>query len=207
MPQDSPLLALAPELRNMIYRSVLISADPIDISCEDAATPPAILATCRQIKEEATSIYYGENTFSATEPPSTLPKAETYVRWLDRSGETNCRQVANFRLTLEPIKDLQELVLPLLDTLPESACSGFGKLARIHVKLLEAMGIRPNAMHFEAPEDMKTFMDRARMVWHKAGERELQERAGNGDGESDGYGAWEESSDEEGEEADDEGSD
>jgi len=60
---DSPLLNLCAELRNMIWREVLI----VDQFCVeiDADKPrqPALLQTCTQIRSEATPIYYLENTF------------------------------------------------------------------------------------------------------------------------------------------------
>lgn len=66
----SHLLALPAELRNKIYEHALIDpqcvrrhfthlADPMAKSCPG----PALLQTCRQIRAEATELYYSNNTF------------------------------------------------------------------------------------------------------------------------------------------------
>jgi len=66
-PQQSPILKLPPELRNAIYRCVLISDTPIDVSeRNENLTPCYLLATCRQIRAEASKMYYSENTFSVS---------------------------------------------------------------------------------------------------------------------------------------------
>jgi hypothetical protein len=63
---ESPLMALPPETRNRMYRLVLVEADPNTIRSHPvrlAPTPPALLQTCQQIRQEASSIYYQENLF------------------------------------------------------------------------------------------------------------------------------------------------
>ena len=60
--QESPLLALAAELRNRIYRYALASGVPIDVSTTNT-TSAALLATCHEIRGEAIGIYFSENTF------------------------------------------------------------------------------------------------------------------------------------------------
>lgn len=61
------LLTLPAELRNRIYHLVLTKGSPISpYRCEDKTEEPAslrLLRTCRQIRSEATSIYYGTNMF------------------------------------------------------------------------------------------------------------------------------------------------
>ncbi|EME42170.1 hypothetical protein DOTSEDRAFT_100538, partial [Dothistroma septosporum NZE10] len=56
------LLGLPGELRNRIYRDALIVPDRIRI---DATyhTLPALLRTCREIRDEATSIHLTANRF------------------------------------------------------------------------------------------------------------------------------------------------
>ena len=63
MKHDSLLLNLMPELRSQIYRMTVIKPAPIDITKSRQSDGPALLATCRQIRAEALSIYYAENTF------------------------------------------------------------------------------------------------------------------------------------------------
>lgn len=55
------LLELPAELRNRIYRDVLVS-DHVGIEAH-TFSQPAMLKTCCQIRSEATSIYYIESTF------------------------------------------------------------------------------------------------------------------------------------------------
>jgi len=60
------IFALPAELRNQIYRQVLVE-DQITMTPEGAAPltpPPTLLQTCRRIREEAASIYFEENTFA-----------------------------------------------------------------------------------------------------------------------------------------------
>lgn len=60
--QESPLLDLPPELRNEIYRYTLHASDWLVV---DGNMPeePGLLSACRQIRTEASPIYYFENWF------------------------------------------------------------------------------------------------------------------------------------------------
>ncbi|KAK3109416.1 hypothetical protein LTR53_017360, partial [Teratosphaeriaceae sp. CCFEE 6253] len=71
---SSPLLSLPAELRNAIWRYVLvhdlsrkyIPFDPFAANGHDPEpVSPAILATCQQVYREGAPILYGENTFMA----------------------------------------------------------------------------------------------------------------------------------------------
>ncbi|KAK4498049.1 hypothetical protein PRZ48_010705 [Zasmidium cellare] len=66
------LFRLSAELRNRIYRDVLVEDDEIPIDTRgdpegagtaDRFAQPGVLRTCRQIRSEAASIYYLENQF------------------------------------------------------------------------------------------------------------------------------------------------
>lgn len=66
----SPLLELLTELRNKIYFDVLVSDKPLGIAKETHIydvhhNAPAFLQTCRQIREEARTIFYSNNAFVA----------------------------------------------------------------------------------------------------------------------------------------------
>ncbi|KAK6389431.1 hypothetical protein LTR65_006812 [Meristemomyces frigidus] len=64
--QYSSLLCIAPELRrNNIYNYVLVSQADIEIPDSGKLAQPGLLKTCQQITEEATAIYYAQNTFHA----------------------------------------------------------------------------------------------------------------------------------------------
>ncbi|KAI6818822.1 hypothetical protein KC340_g14061 [Hortaea werneckii] len=59
------LLTIPGELRNIIYRLVLLSEDRIKIDKRHRKMPP-LLRTCQQIYAEARSIHFGENSFQVT---------------------------------------------------------------------------------------------------------------------------------------------
>lgn len=60
-PTASRLLTIAPEIRNRIYRYALLSSDPIELTT--LPKQPALLFTCRQIRSEATKMWYFGNEF------------------------------------------------------------------------------------------------------------------------------------------------
>ena len=87
----SPLLSLAPELRIIIYRLVLVEQCRIKISDQHKPQEPGILQVNQQIRREATDIYYFENTFKLViEDYDTT----TMQKWFQSSDKRkHCRQV------------------------------------------------------------------------------------------------------------------
>lgn len=85
MPAQSPLLALAPELRNRIYHHALAESRELYIITEDgdAQAQPALLRTCRQIRREALRMYYNENCFVAVVVEG---QTERVIAWLSSLG-------------------------------------------------------------------------------------------------------------------------
>ncbi|KAK4954957.1 hypothetical protein LTR10_007149 [Elasticomyces elasticus] len=87
VPIEHTLLGLPPEMRNAIYRYVLVNPDPLEVSPgRPYAYKPAFLGTCRQIRAEADGIFMNENTFT-TDPGFhgygiTIP----YWHWLNKNG-------------------------------------------------------------------------------------------------------------------------
>lgn len=62
---QSPLLTLPPEIRNEIYRYVLVTENNIRVEHDQKPPPdPALLLTCSQIRNEAIRIFYCGNRFS-----------------------------------------------------------------------------------------------------------------------------------------------
>ncbi|KAF2094380.1 hypothetical protein NA57DRAFT_60427 [Rhizodiscina lignyota] len=57
------LLTLPGEIRNFIYRAVLVKDNHITISAAYPPKEPALLRTCRTIRSEARMIWYSENDF------------------------------------------------------------------------------------------------------------------------------------------------
>ena len=58
------LSKLPGEIRNSIYRLVLVSSNTIIIKASTIRRQRSVLQTCHQVREEASKIYYGENTFT-----------------------------------------------------------------------------------------------------------------------------------------------
>lgn len=66
MPNDAQpcrVFEIAPELRNNIYSLVLASPHDILIPASGRLATPALLNVCQQVRQEATQLYYAENTF------------------------------------------------------------------------------------------------------------------------------------------------
>ncbi|KAK5121497.1 hypothetical protein LTR85_005330 [Meristemomyces frigidus] len=90
-----PFLELPPELRTRIYELVLVSPDERLIMKDEPS--PALLRTCRQIRTDASSLYYAQNTFLITNAESLCiawltslpPKMRAHIRTLRM--HTNCR--------------------------------------------------------------------------------------------------------------------
>ena len=61
--QRSALLRLPPEIRNLIYRYVLIFEKPIRVGLKFRVGDSNLLGTCLQIYEEAVDLFCYENTF------------------------------------------------------------------------------------------------------------------------------------------------
>ena len=82
-PTESRLLTLPAELRYSIYRLILRSDESIDPLTIAARTHTALLKVNKQIRSEATSIYYAENSFALTITASNTNKI---ARWLHHLG-------------------------------------------------------------------------------------------------------------------------
>lgn len=90
--QQSPLLRLPQRLRHFIYEYVLVCQDPIEIHpkarrnsvvsrSQERHQPPrlsSLLQVCRQIRNEASPVFYEQNTFIV---PWGFPNLG--CRWLD----------------------------------------------------------------------------------------------------------------------------
>lgn len=95
----SPLLDKLPaELRNDIYSLVLISGDPIDVEdMKSIHARTALLRTCRQVREEASGLFYGDNTFRTL---WTIDEEITGLSWLFRLGHARASQIT--RMIIAP---------------------------------------------------------------------------------------------------------
>lgn len=61
--QTSALLSLPAELRNCVYRYVLVAGSRLIVDTPEAVRQPALLRTCSQIRKEALNLYYADNSF------------------------------------------------------------------------------------------------------------------------------------------------
>ena len=68
VPPDCPFLALPGEIRNRIYRFVLVAERPFTVQLQWTRTlDTALLWVNKQVFEEASSIFYAENAFRFSE--------------------------------------------------------------------------------------------------------------------------------------------
>lgn len=102
--RKSRLLALPAELRNAIYSLVLVEPSDIVISTKHYSQPPALLATCRQVREEASSLYYSLNRFHFMVSDS---QPNTPTLWLSQLPPKALRSIKTF--TLESTLDAHTL--------------------------------------------------------------------------------------------------
>jgi hypothetical protein len=77
--ESSPLLELPPELRNQIYRYVLVSKSTVHVGLGAFVESP-LLMTFKQIRHEATSIFYKENTIEILIDNYDITKS---IKWED----------------------------------------------------------------------------------------------------------------------------
>ena len=121
---DSLLLNLPPEMRNRIYDFCLVDRDAIvipDVNIKTRNAPsragilpvvpgllpvePGLLKTCRQLREEGTSVYYSANTFQSVNRTS-------FHVWLNSIGKTRStllNHLRGFSETLRAVEKAQYL--------------------------------------------------------------------------------------------------
>lgn len=165
MSQDSPLLNLAAELRNHIYRYTVVSAAHINIKHEQhGGIPPALLATCRQVREEVTSIFYSENTFilAFSEP--------CVARWLRVTGRDRCQMIKTVRIPYGTSLYCQRASLVPLSRVREYLWTKFQVKAIEYVAALTRAGVGLSAIRFPKPEHEKRMADQVEILFSEAGE-------------------------------------
>lgn len=84
MASQAHILRLPAELRNRIHELALVSDDPIEIDKPSVSYHTAWLDTCRQIRDEARSMFYTENCFLITCKPDDLDSIRAAAAWIDK---------------------------------------------------------------------------------------------------------------------------
>lgn len=96
--QTSSLFNLPGEIRNRIYRLVLVhqpDCNILPLSGKRSSAP--LLHTCQQIRSEARSIYYGENNFHVLTSPYA---ADRFLRWLHAIGREQAALISALHVRL-----------------------------------------------------------------------------------------------------------
>lgn len=93
----SILFRLPPELRNRIYRYLVVSIGPVQLQA-DRFNEPSILATCRAIRTEAITIFLYENKFAAG---LTNYDCSIHMKWEKIIAAANLRQEVSSHIPCE----------------------------------------------------------------------------------------------------------
>jgi hypothetical protein len=103
--QNSLLSMLPGEIRNEIYRLVLLSSYIIVIKPSTIRGQRSLLQSCHQIRKEALKIYYCENTFSVGSRGSSI---NNITKFLSAKDKSSGRMVS--QLTVVHVLGREELV-------------------------------------------------------------------------------------------------
>lgn len=162
-PQESPFFSkLAPELRNKTYRYALVSKDEIDFSITRFRAHTQFLHVCRQIKVEATQIFYAENTFLIDDvEKQTLGVAQT-LRLIGRGRARDIRKIDVRYFKMSQSKDTLLTYVENLYTLgvDDAWIDIYEKLTRTLLfgasslgKILIQFGVPQESITVEKPEE------------------------------------------------------
>ena len=171
---SSRLLDLPPELRNSIYRLALRNIRPIKPL---TGRPPALVQANKQIRAEATSIYYAENTFSIA---LTACTATAITKWTHSLGQRNATLIPSINVYCgnDPKSKKRLHILRAMFFNPHVSRSEknlFGIVCRVKARDYAAIGVDVARQVMQAGVDAKrivmgkglpTIMDRCqRMLW------------------------------------------
>lgn len=188
MAQKSPLISLPAELRNEIYDLALTHSDgPIDVTSDEKPNEPALLATCVQIRTEATPIFYANNSFRFGTIAKRVSEGKNLRlrHRLETLGERRCAFITTLQLQ-ERNKALDiPLVFPwdkmqfrqFAQRCKDSFRLSMKRLVESNVKACQESGIRLHAIKFEAPNRLHSRADVVGMLVHEIGELVLGEYA------------------------------
>lgn len=113
-------MALPAELRNEIYELALVSDNQVLISSEyEQEMLPGLFTTSKQIRLEASTIYYNNNTFKAHVE---VKRIESFALWLrSRTAELGLRPFEDLRIVI-PLSCWEEIFLffPIIKVVHET---------------------------------------------------------------------------------------
>lgn len=165
MEQRSPLMKLPRELRNMIWRFAVTDDNPIDVTTFTKPNERALMATCKQIRNESQETFYKENTFytltttkQSEDDPYFLPRG-----WLQTLGQTRCALITKFHVAIgvdvgeeHEVSEKTVLSIFLLKSICGAIINEADNKARFvcayHVASLRRLGLRPRSLHFVQPQ-------------------------------------------------------
>lgn len=90
---------LSPELRNRIYELALFEQRPVSVS-KNSWIEPALLRTCKQIREEAELLFYSTNDFTCVTNFQD-ENARCLVRWLKRGRSQKVPLIKSLTIRVE----------------------------------------------------------------------------------------------------------
>ena len=151
--QTSSLLKLPPELRNIVYREVLVSEHRIEtndtLEAMRCIVPRMqLLHICREIRGDAYDVFWGENSFHFT-----ARDEEDFANlwnWIIRIGQKRAMLIKNFSissmLSLRYVSSVARLLSNPNPRLPVSVY-----MLGTQIRLLRAQGVAVSAIHFVKP--------------------------------------------------------
>lgn len=159
--ESSPLKNISLELRNQIWRDVLVAPEStVDIAGKTSPDEPGLLAVCCQIRTEATGVYYSENIFRVQSISGSLPalflKSKNLVFWLRCIGQKRASMIT--KLLIATVgngipKHEQDFVEQAMQAMRGSSLceDDFASVARRTTEALLARGVQLQAIDMAAP--------------------------------------------------------
>lgn len=139
----SPFLELPPELRNEIYRHVIVVGHDEDLHEDEDyveiaihrpyVTEPALLAVNRQIRSETVSIFYGENIFR-------IKGSVIIVHFLRTADEDVVRSLRYVQIKTGELQKRN---------------AAMGRIRQL-LREFKSRGLRKSAIHYEAEVEGET---------------------------------------------------
>ncbi|KAI9707621.1 MAG: hypothetical protein M1836_000582 [Candelina mexicana] len=99
-PKTFPFLRLPPELRNKVYRCLLVSTKTFTVGLRFGSFDTSLLSVNKQIHEEASGIFYEENIFRIPQSVFIGPPIIEQLRDLYRLPPSRLRQLRNLNLEI-----------------------------------------------------------------------------------------------------------